>query len=233
MAPIPKPPKNTGKKRTEQQRERDLVTLADMYCQGKTMMSMAEHFKLSYAQIAYDLKEIRQKWMESIKDRMEVMKYEEVAKLTEIERQAWVGWFRSLEDATSIHMKEKQPKPIKTKARRGRNNNATTPTKLSKKLQLVERTTTKEGQAGDPRFLAITKEVCTLRCQILNLIAPQKVALTDPSGEFEWQPIKEEEKAELLNIVFAQRLNLLPHETNGKLPHTENSNGTSAHPDAH
>ncbi len=45
---------------------------------------------------------------------------------------------------------------------------------------------TVKGQAGDPRFLAIIDKCIERRCKILGLEAPQRLALTDPTGTKEY-----------------------------------------------
>ena len=55
----------TGPKRTEFEREANLVEIKDAYLRGDTQMSIAERLGLSQAQISRDLATIQRRWRES------------------------------------------------------------------------------------------------------------------------------------------------------------------------
>ncbi len=84
-----------AKKRTKKQRERDLATVASYYCQGLYQYQIAEKMGLSQSQICYDLKVLHKRWMESSVSDFNQRKAEELAKIDNVEKEAWVAWTTS------------------------------------------------------------------------------------------------------------------------------------------
>ena len=83
-------------------------------------------------------------------------KAQELAKIDEVERQAWVAWERSQEDAESTKVVE---------------------TASDKRYEAQTK-----GQAGDPRFLDIVMKCVDRRCKILGVDAPVKQQVTGADG---------------------------------------------------
>lgn len=92
-------------KRTPQQREIDFVETARLYARGFMLHEIAEElcrdrdYTLTKQQISLDLKRLRAQWREAAQIDMDQAVGRELARLDEIERQAWRGWERSLRDA--------------------------------------------------------------------------------------------------------------------------------------
>lgn len=150
--------------RTEEERERDLERIAELYVRGYTQQAIANEIGVSRSQIAYDLKTIRTRWQASTLRNFDAAKEEELSKLDAVEQEAWDAYRRS--------QKEKQ-KTVTEKVE-GDSSGRT-------KAQV-----TKETANGDPRFLAIIQTCIDRRCKILGIDAPTKIAPTDPTGEREY-----------------------------------------------
>ena len=140
--------------RTTIQREKDLQTIASLYLRGTYQADIAKRLHLSQQQVSYDLKELRKRWLESSLVDIDQVKAKELAKIDEVERQAYRGWHRSLKDA-------------ETKRKAARN--------TSDGVQTEAHEETK-GQAGDPRFLTIVLTCIERRCKIFGLDAAIKVS---------------------------------------------------------
>jgi hypothetical protein len=140
------------KKRHPDEVERDRVKVAEMYLQGKSQSAIAKVFKVSQQQIAYDLKIIRQRWLESSIRDFDAAKSEELAKIDLIESEAWDAWLKSKQfKETTTTEKGKAPGGD------------------------VDKTSIKkEAREGDPRFLGIVDNCIRRRCAILGIDAELK-----------------------------------------------------------
>ncbi len=145
-----------AKKRTKKQRERDLVIVASYYCQGLYQYQIAEKMGCSQPQICYDLKLLRKRWLESSITDFNTRKAEELAKIDNLEREAWLSWTAS----------------------KGSSENETQ--ELSGDSEVVKTTKHKRHPypAGDPRFLQSVQWCIQKRCKILGLDAADKLMLT-------------------------------------------------------
>lgn len=171
----------TGNKRTPQQLEADRAQVAVWYCQGKTQVWMGAQLGLSQQQISYDLKAIRKEWAANYIDFGEA-KERELAKIDHLELTYWEAWKRSCEDAELERQKQTGTKDAPSR---------------------VEVTKEKRGQAGDPRFLAGVERCIKMRREMLGLDAPDKLALTDPTGEHPYVGYDIEQRATEIATVFA------------------------------
>ena len=144
-------------KRTPTQRESDLQETARLYLHGVFQADIAKKLKVSQAQISHDLKTIRGRWLASSIVDISQVKAKELAKIDEVERQAYRGWHRSLKDAET-----------KVKSAKGIGNSVRTEAREESK-----------GQAGDPRFLTIVVSCIDRRCKIFGLDAPTKLEVRD------------------------------------------------------
>lgn len=96
--------KGTGPKRTEQERERDLVIIAGMYLQSYSLYQIVTllnnregiHYTICLTTVFNDIKEIQRKWKESQLEAMEEAKMQALQKIDAVEHQAWLAWERSL-----------------------------------------------------------------------------------------------------------------------------------------
>jgi hypothetical protein len=153
---------NRGRKgRSPDQILKDRAQIADLYLQGKLQVEIGALLGLSRQQIGYDLKAIRQEWLQSSLMDFNARKAEELAKLDRLEREYYAAWEASKQERqTSI-----------TEQVTGAGGD---------KLKAGIR---KEEQTGDPRYLAGVQWCIEQRCKILGLNAPQKIAPTTPDGQ--------------------------------------------------
>lgn len=131
--------------------------VASRYVRGQTQWEIARAFEVSQATISLDLKAIHAEWLESAVRDLDARKAMELAKVDEVERQAWVAWARSMENAETKREKVKIGADGET-------------IKISK------------GQAGDPRFLDAVLKCVERRCKILGVEAGQPLPPGDGDG---------------------------------------------------
>lgn len=136
--------------------------IARMYLQGVPQMRIGRQLGISQPTVSKDLKAIRTAWLESAIVDLDKRKAIELAKIDEVERNAWEQWEASKEDAREI---ERQVT--------GEENG---------KLQLGEGKTKLKGQTGNPKFLEIVLSCIDRRAKMFGLDAPIKFAETDTDG---------------------------------------------------
>ena len=79
-------------KRTRDQRERDLATIAKLYCEGQLQVDIAAKLGVSQSQISYDLRVIRGRWQRSAIRDFDTHRAEELAKVDNLEVKYWGAW---------------------------------------------------------------------------------------------------------------------------------------------
>jgi len=145
-----------GKRRSQSQLIRDRRRIADLYLQGKTQVDIGEKLGVSQATISRDLKALQREWLQSTLIEFDKAKAEELAKVDRLEREYWIAWERSCEDAETVKQRGVESGDKKSKEA----------VKITK------------GQAGDPRFLIGVQWCIERRCKILGLDAPEKRQVT-------------------------------------------------------
>ncbi len=171
-------------KRTNIQRERDLVIVADLYLKGHTQQYIADEvseeydrFSLTRQQIGYDVKKLIKRWQKSQLVDVDQAKIGELAKINHLERTYWDAWDRSCKDAETVTQKTKGV----VQRRQGEDGAFVAE-------RPAEATKTSKGQAGDPRFLTGIQWCIEQRCKILGVYAPEKREL---KGSVELQSVLE------------------------------------------
>ncbi len=139
-------------KRSPDQIEQDRVELTRRYLQGETQQEIADSMGLSQGQIAYDLKIIRQRWLDSMLRNFNELKSEQLAKIDLMESEAWAAW-------------EKSKLPKITKSRKS----ASTP--AGKINEEVDKTEEREWNKG---FLDVIDRCVLRRCAIIGIDAEIK-----------------------------------------------------------
>lgn len=130
--------------------------VARRYIRGELQHEIACAFEVDVSTISRDLKAIQAEWMaQAVLDRGE-WTARELAKIDEVERNAWVAWAKSQENA----------EVLRAKLRGGTSETE----KVSK------------GQAGDPRHLEIVLKCVTKRCELLGLPYIPEAASNDGGG---------------------------------------------------
>lgn len=135
-------------KRTKIQRERDRVTIAELYLKGWTQAKIADYLELSQPGIWRELKKIKELWIQESIHNYDLFVTEQLYRLSMIESELWQGWQRSQEDKEqSIHEKLIGAAD-------------------SDRLKAQRRT---ESRVGDVRFLDKLLECIEQRCRLLGL----------------------------------------------------------------
>lgn len=129
--------------------------VAAAYQQGKFQHEIAEAEGVARSQIYRDLAWVRAQWLESATADFGARQAEELAKLDNLEREAWEAWERSRKDAETRHNET-------TRGRTDRNGN-TLP-------DLTKSSRTYKVQAGDPRFLERVGWCIQKRCELCGLL---------------------------------------------------------------
>jgi hypothetical protein len=120
--------------------------VAELYVKGHPQAEIGQRLGVTQQQISSDIKAIQQQWLASTLRDFDAVKSEQLAKVDQIEREAWDAWSRSC-----------QPREVTVQE-------ATEGETRTKKVTLR-----KEQQVGDPRFLQIIQKAIDQRCDILGI----------------------------------------------------------------
>lgn len=146
-------------KRTEIQRERDLVEVARLYLRGETQQAITDELNrryyttapLSRQAIGYDIKVLITRWRKTAFRDINERKAEELARIDALEREYWTAWENSLNQFES--------RIVKGKGRAS----------AGGKPDTMEQTTRTEDRNGDPRYLQGVQWCISKRCEILGI----------------------------------------------------------------
>lgn len=143
----------SGRRFSNEQIMKRREIVSELYLKGLTMRQMGAEVGVSHQQICEDLKHIRAEWRSSTIRNFDEAKSLELARLDQIEAEAWRAWERS------------QGKHVTTKTESG--------TGAQGAIDKTSETT--EDLAGDPRFLDAIAKCVQKRCDILGLDAPKSI----------------------------------------------------------
>ncbi len=138
----------SSRETTELAHRRQLI--AARYLKGEYQTTIAAALGIDQAQVSRDLKAIRAIWLASTIRDFDLAKAQELAKIDEVEREYWLAWERSKQDKEVAIQEAGADKKMK------------------------KATLRKEGQSGNPAFLAGVLSCIDKRCQILGLDAPKR-----------------------------------------------------------
>ena len=133
-----------------------------MYLQGITQAEIGQRLGVSQPQISYDLRVLRNRWLQSSIVNINEAKARELARVDHLEREYWEAWERSIG--------KHQTKTVKARG-----------TKES--AESAEQTVKTEDINGDPRYLSGVQWCINKRCEVLGLDAPTKREITGRAGE--------------------------------------------------
>ena len=133
--------------------------VARRYLQGEMQEQIAQSFGVTQGQISQDLKAIRAAWLASAVRDFDALKAQELAKIDAVEREYWLAWERSKKDKEISVQEGGEVDPQTRKPR-------------IKKVVMR-----KEGQAGNPAFLAGVLTCIERRCAILGIDAPKRFVI--------------------------------------------------------
>ncbi len=83
-----------GPKRNKEQQARDRAEIARLYLSGTLQVNIAAEIGVSQQQISYDLKIIRQQWLDSALRDFDEARSRELAKIDNLEITYWQAWQR-------------------------------------------------------------------------------------------------------------------------------------------
>jgi hypothetical protein len=164
------------------QREQRLADVARLYLQGIPQWKIGKELGVGQSQICYDLKIVRQRWLESSLRDFDEAKAQELAKIDRIEAEFWAGWERSQRVKQVTNSKRKEGKDASTEAG-----------------------VRKEEQAGDPRFLDGMLKCSHMRCELLGLNAAKKISVLDADGNTYGPFLTEDDRRNRLLAAFLEQ----------------------------
>jgi transposase len=129
-------------------------TVASLYLQGKFQHEIAKEVKVDRGTVSRDLTAIEAEWLKSGVMDLNAAKARALAKIDEIEREAWNAFKQSRQDGETMEVTGT------TQGGKGK------PEKVKKVTH---------RQHGDSRFLALILDCVKQRCEILGLDAPKKL----------------------------------------------------------
>ena len=150
----------SGKRRSLAQITRDRRRIADLYLRGWLQVDIAAEVGLNQSTVSRDLTVLQDDWKRAALMDLNEAKARELAKVDALEIEYWKAWENSLKDA-EVFITEK------VGTQKGTN--------MDKRGKEVFR---REGQTGNPSFLAGIQWCINKRCEILGLDAPKSTDLT-------------------------------------------------------
>ncbi len=169
-------PRYQGRKLNRKQREVRLAQVASLYLANMRQYKIADRLQVSVGQISYDLGTLKRRWHNQIEGFKEALG-EQVAKLDEIEREAWEAW----EESKLVGVQSKTERKIVE--------GSECESDAYDRAQLRY-----EDQYGDPRYLHRVEACISRRCKLLGIDASTKIAPTDPSGKTPYIGLTDEER---------------------------------------
>ena len=155
------------RKQLEQEKRRAEVSQAYLTT-GKSYPELAAEFHVSVRTIIRDIKACRQLWRSQVVGAIQEKKLQELARIDELEHEAWKAWHRS----NGTHRK------TVTKSSPGKSTGA----ESAQDPGPAEVTTTAEKLLGDPRFLDQIHKCVEQRRKILGLDEPARQTIENPEG---------------------------------------------------
>jgi len=159
--------------RTEEEKERDLPVIANLYARGWNMHQIADFVRdnlypdrgaVTIRMVSKDIESIRKAWTESALIDFNEARGVEIAKLNALETAYWVAWEESrLPNEIDIESEDEEEIATRT--------GEVVPTKSKHKSK------EKRTREGNFLFLQGVERCVINRCKILGLFEPEKFAL--------------------------------------------------------
>lgn len=134
--------------------------------QRKSQQEIADTIGISQSRVSQIVSELQRDWLNSAMRDWDTLKSEELARINEVESEAWIAWRRSTAEYTEI-TEEVNETPTKQIGEDGKI------TIIS--MGLAKTRLKREMRYGDPRFLQIINQCIERRCNLLGLDAPKIV----------------------------------------------------------
>lgn len=170
-----------GRNKISVEKEHRQAQVAEMYCRGVRQVDIARELGVTQGQVSKDLAAVRKAWMASSIRAFDQHRAEQLARIDEIERQAWAGWLRSVGTQRQTTNKTRVKGGPAGAGAGDDQQPAAAPD------DLLEETIVEHEDAGDSRFLDRMAWCVSERCKILGLYAPvrteAKMTFSDLSDE--------------------------------------------------
>ena len=146
--------------------------IASLYLQRKMQSEIAAEVGVSQQQVSYDLKFLREQWLASSLRDFDAARSEELQRIDEVERQAYAAWHRS-QQPREVSLTEQTEGGEVVSA-----DGTSQPKRPTRKASMR-----REGQSGDPRFLAVIQKCIDQRCVILGLESPLRISIDQAAAK--------------------------------------------------
>jgi len=140
------PPRTTVKLKRAQRR----VQVAELHLKGWTHRQIAARLGIDSATIRHDLAHLRRDWQTSAIGDFHQAQQQELARLAQVEREAWSAWDDSKRDLVTTKVSKEGDE--------------------NRSKQRAEQTT--RGQSGNPRYLDVIQRCIERRCKMFGLDVP-------------------------------------------------------------
>lgn len=153
-----------GSKFNRHEREAKIAECSNLYLAGRSQVEIAGLIGVSQQQVSLYLKTLQSRWQTLAAEALEARKARELARLDRLEREYWLAWERSTQNAETTVNKAKTIS-LKEETEAG-----------LIEVPALERewTHTTRGQAGDPRFLDGVHRCIETRLKVVGGFAPVK-----------------------------------------------------------
>lgn len=175
-APDPRPPAPlTANKRTPAQKVADMLFIERHHLRGKGVREIAEMitkerpYSISHAQVALDLKKLRQMWQKEAVGLVAEERQKALRKFDILESECWEAWDKS---------KQAKTRTTLTKKSKGAKGDAAPAAGPGEDIKSAVSVTS----PGDPAFVGKILDIHDRRARLLGLEAPSKHEHGGPDG---------------------------------------------------
>ena len=140
-------------KRLKIQRERDRLTIAELYLKGWSQQRIGDFLELDKSNICRELKKIKTQWKQETIEEHNLYVQQELSRLSMLEAEYWDGWERSQQSRESSSLEKLVTGRDEAGSPQGR----------------VRQATRSQQQVGDAIFLNGVAKVIDTRCKLLAL----------------------------------------------------------------
>jgi hypothetical protein len=183
-------------KRSKQQREADMNTLAKLYVRGTPQVEIGRQLGISQGQVSIDLKRLLKKWEETRFNDIDRYKHEQLLRINLIEEEMLEAWERS-------KTKGKRTVTLSKSGEIGKALDPVTGKEVRDETEKYWRAGSQEEEpvSGNMEYMNGYIWCQQERAKILGLYAPKKLANTDPTGEHEAGTSARDELMGLVNSI--------------------------------
>ncbi len=150
-------------KRSKIQRERDRVTISELYLKGWSQAKIGEYLELNQSQISRELSKIKATWKAEATRDYDLHVDEQLRRLAMVEAEYWSGWERS-QTAKEQSLSEKMAEAA---------SGGDAKTKIQRRS---------ETRVGDPRFLEGIVKCNQERSKLLDLYPTSSASALDSNA---------------------------------------------------